>query len=108
MTWDYVKREVYLTIPGYVENMLHCFQHNPPPNMKHQSHTHVPQNYGARTQYVKPLDDSKPLNKEGKKFITQVTGTFLYYARAVDGPMLTALSAIASEQSLHTECTMNK
>ena len=34
--------------------------------------------------------------------------TFLYYGRAVDGTMLTALSAIASEQASPTVTTMRK
>jgi hypothetical protein len=38
----------------------------------------------------------------------QVTGTFVFYARAVDGTMLTALSALASEQANPTEHTMQK
>ena len=37
-----------------------------------------------------------------------MTGTFLYYARAVDATMLVALSAIALEQSAPTERTMKK
>ena len=38
----------------------------------------------------------------------QVTGVFFFYARAVDSTMLTALSAIASEQATPTENTMKK
>ena len=38
----------------------------------------------------------------------QVTGTFLFYARAIDSTMLPALSAIASEQNAPTENTMKK
>ena len=43
-----------------------------------------------------------------QQFIQQVTGTFLYYARAVDVTMLVALSAIASNQSAPTAKTMGK
>ena len=48
------------------------------------------------------------LGKEGKKYIQQVLGTFLYYARAVDPTMLVAFSAIASEQASPTKATMKK
>ena len=41
-------------------------------------------------------------------FIQEVTGTFLFYARAVDPTMLVALSSIASEQSAPTTETMEK
>ena len=38
----------------------------------------------------------------------QVTGVFLFYARAVDSTMLTALSAIVSEQATPIENTMKE
>ena len=38
----------------------------------------------------------------------QVTGTFLYYARAIDSTMVVALSALASEQASPTENNMKK
>jgi hypothetical protein len=53
-------------------------------------------------------DASQPLTKEGKKRIQQILGTFLFYARAVDGTMLTALSSIATAQANPTEATMKK
>ena len=43
-----------------------------------------------------------------KKYVQHVTGTFLYYARAVDSTMLVALSAIASSQSGPKAATMGK
>ncbi len=60
---------------------------------------------GATVQYAKEPDDSIPLDKLGKKFIQEVTGVFLYLARAVDSTMLTPLSALASEQAAPTEKT---
>ena len=48
------------------------------------------------------------LGKENKKYIQQVLGTFLYYARAVNLTMLVSLSAIASEQASPTTSTMEK
>ena len=48
------------------------------------------------------------MSKEDKVFVQQVTGTFVYDARAVDPTMLVALSAIASSQSSPTEETMEK
>jgi hypothetical protein len=38
----------------------------------------------------------------------QVTRTFLFYARAINGTMLTTLSALASKQANFTEHTMQK
>ncbi len=57
-------------------------------------------------QYAKEPDDSVPLDKLGKKIIQEVTGGFLFLARAVDSTMLTPLSALASKQAAPTEKTM--
>ena len=51
---------------------------------------------------------SPTLNDDDKIFIQQVTGTFLYYVRAVDSTMLVALRAIAAQQAQPTEQTMKK
>ena len=42
------------------------------------------------------------------RFIQEVAGTFLFYARVIDSTMLTALSALASKQANPTEATMQK
>ena len=73
-----------------------------------QPHEHVAPVYGATIHYAKNMDTSTKLGPEDTKFIQQVTGTFLYYARAVDATMLVALSAIASDQSGPTAKTMEK
>ena len=40
-----------------------------------------------------------PLDKEDTKYIQAVAGTLLYYGHAVDNTILTALSAVATEQA---------
>ena len=47
-------------------------------------------------------------SQKDKMSIKQVTGAFLFYTRALDGNMLTALSELASEQSSLIEKTMKK
>lgn len=108
MDWDYEKREVHLSMPGYREKALKRFQHERPAKPQNQPYPHIPPKYGAKVQYAEPEDTSPKLNKADKKFIQEVTGTFLYYARAIDSTMLTALSALASKQSDPTEATMKK
>jgi hypothetical protein len=74
-----------------------------------QPHPHMKKKYGAKEQFTKPLDHDTPtLDKAGKKFIQEVTGDFLFLAGAINGTMLTPLSALASEQSAPTEATMEK
>ncbi len=58
-------------------------------------------------QYAKAEDVTQLLSKEETKYIQQVLGTFLYYGRAVDSTMLTALSSIASNQAEPTKETMS-
>lgn len=108
LEWDYDQHEVHLSMPGYVKEALIRFNHPQPSKPQHQPHPHVPIVYGAKEQLAKQPDTAPPLNKEDSKFIQEVTGVFNYYARAIDGTMLPALSAIASEQSKPTETTMKK
>ena len=107
LDWDYENKEVHLSMPGYVAEALQRFQHPHPTRPQHQPHKHVVPTYGQKTQY-ETVDESAKLDKAGKTYIQQVTGTFLYYARAVDPTMLVALSAIASAQSNPTVETMEK
>ena len=93
-------------MPEYVTKALEHFQHPPPLVRQDQPHPHIAKLYGAKEQHANPIDDSPPLNKAGKKFIQEVTGVFLFLARAVDSTMLTPLSALASEQATPTEQTM--
>ena len=95
-------------MPGYVQKALKRFKHTKPSKPQNQPYPHVPIKYGAKVQYAEPTDSSPPLDKDDKKFIQEVTGTFLYYARAIDSTMLTALSALASEQASPTQKTMEK
>jgi hypothetical protein len=104
--WDYTGRKVHLSMPGYVAKALARFQHPPPTKPQHQPYPHVKPNYGAKTQYAKEADTSPPLDKDGKKFIQEVCGVFLFLARGVDGGLLPPLSALASQQANPTEETM--
>ena len=105
LEWDYANKKVHLSIPGYVTKALKQFNHEFPSRPQHQPYPHVPPDYGAKKQYAKPANTSPPLDKIGKKYVMQVTGTFLFYARAIDSTMLPALSAIASQQNAPTQNT---
>ena len=106
--WDYDSRKVHLSMPEYISSALKRFKHDRPDKVQHQPHAHTPPSYGAKVQYAKEESDEPELDNDKKKFIQQVLGTFLYYARAVDSTMLVALSAIASEQAHPTAATLQK
>ena len=95
-------------MPGYVNMSLIRFKNCTPKRRQDQLYQHVIPNYGAKIQYAVGPDGTALLDKDGKKFVQQVTGTFLYYARAVDITMLVALSALASKQASLTKKTMEK
>ena len=50
----------------------------------------------------------KELPKEMTRYVQSVTGTFLYYARALDYTMLTALNDIGTTQANPTEYTLEE
>ena len=84
------------------------FKHQTPKLRQDQPYQHVIPNYGAKIQYAVGPDGTAFLDKDNKTFVQQVTGTLLYYARAVDSTMMVALSALASEQASPTRKTMEK
>jgi len=75
---------------------------------QNQPHPSIKKTYGAKVQYANPPNEMPALDKAGKRFIQEVTGVFLFLARAVDGTMLTPLSALTSEQASPMELTMEK
>jgi hypothetical protein len=95
-------------MPECITNALKRFQHPPSPVRQDQPHPYIAKLYGAKEQHANPIDDSPPLNKAGKKFIQEVTGVFLFLARAVDLMMLMPLSALVSKQATPTKQTMEK
>ncbi len=95
-------------MPGYINKALLRFGHERPRRLQNSPHPHVVPTYGAKAQYVENETPSTPLDKVGQKYIQAVTGTLLYYSRAVDPTMLIALNAIATQQASPTRKTMER
>ena len=108
LDWDYKNRTVHISMLDYVTTALKRFHHTCPRKAQDQPHAHLKTIYGAKKQYAPNDDDSPLLSKADKKFVQEVTGTFLYYSRAVDLTMLMALGSIATQQANPTACTMQK
>ena len=106
--WDYAKRRVHLSMPGYISKALQRFGHEQPRRLQNSPYPHVPTIYGAKIQYSEQEEPSTPLDKEGTKYVQAVTGTLLYYSRAVDPTMLVALNAIATQQASPTLKTLDR
>jgi hypothetical protein len=74
-----------------------------PPSI-HTPSRYVTPVYGANTQYA-TMDETPPLTAQQCLTIQKVTGSVLYYARAVDPTVLIPLNDIATEQTKATEKT---
>jgi hypothetical protein len=104
LKWDYDKRTCDISMPGYVSNVLSKFQHDAPKHPQHTPSRYVTLVYGAKTQYA-TTDETPPLTAQQCLTIQKVTGSVLYYARAVDPTVLMPLNDIATEQTKATEKT---
>ena len=89
----------------YLEKAQRQFNNIIPTKRQQSPYPHVEPNYGAKQQFAK-YDKSKPVDNEKKKKNQKVTVKFLWYARGVDGTILTPLSAIAEKKSKPTVNTM--
>ena len=107
LDWDYDKHQVHLSIPEYCKDALVRFAHKFK-KINNQPHKHAIPFYGRTIQHAKEEDTTPKLDKNKLNFVQQVTGTFLYYARAVDPTMMVALNSIASDQAASTEATLEK
>ena len=108
LDWDYEKRQVHVSMPGYVEKALKQFGHKWSGTKQYAPFPSTPIKYGAKKQYATEESTAPELDKHGKKFIQQVCGKFLYLGRAVDSTLLCPISAIASQSSKPTEDTMKQ
>ena len=88
-----------------MSNALLRFNHPQPKKKQNSPYPHVAPQYGAKIQYTPDVNDSPPLNKEETKYIQAVTGTLLYYGRAVDNTILLTLSAIVTKHAKPMEKT---
>ncbi|KAL7485624.1 hypothetical protein ACHAW6_011216 [Cyclotella cf. meneghiniana] len=106
LQWDYRNRLVHLSMPGYCEKAGQRFQHSKPNKPQHQPYPSAPCTYGNKPQMCASTDASPALGKQQKTFVQEVIGVFLYYARAVNCTMLTALGSLATQQASPTETTL--
>jgi hypothetical protein len=104
LKWDYGKRTWDISMHGYVSNVLNKFQHDAPKHSQHTPSRYVTPVYGAKTQYA-TKDETPPLTAQQCLIIQKVTGSVLYFARAVDPTVLMPLNDIATEQTKATEKT---
>ena len=95
-------------MPNYVKKKLTEYDYKPTNRHQHCPYEPNPIIYGRNSDSIVHEIDSPLLDTRKKKYVQQVLGSFLYYARAIDMTILHALSAIASEQANPTERTLKR
>ena len=105
--WNYNKQFVDVSLPNYVTKSLQRLQHLPPKSPQYSPQYHHPVNYSSKgtIQYAMQADTSPLLSPSETKWIQSVVGSFLYYARAIDCTILTALNHIGTTQAQPTQAT---
>ena len=88
----------------YVKNTLRKLKYKPSKKTQYSFHAYSPVDYEKHdtTQYATAPDKSPTLTTKEIKYIQSVVGTFLYYARALDGTIISALDDISSQQAIST------
>jgi hypothetical protein len=98
LKWDYNKHTCNISMPGYVSNVLSKFQHDSPKHPQHTPSRYVTPVYCAKTQYA-TRDETPSLTAQQCLTIQKVTGSAVYYAKAVDPTVLMPLNDTATEQT---------
>jgi hypothetical protein len=104
LKWDYDKRTCDISMPGYVNNVLNKFQHDNLKTPQHKPSKNVTPVYGAKMQYA-TQDETPLLSDKQCTTIQKITGSVLYYSRAVDPTVLMPLDDIATEKTTSTKKT---
>ena len=104
LDWHYDAGYVDLSMPPFVPKALKKFGHEKPKVPQHAPHRWTRPDYGSKVQYA-ANDDSAPLDKPGTTRVQGVSGTFLWYGRALDSTILPALNEISNNQASPTVLT---
>ena len=92
-------------MPEYVIKTLIRLEHPFPSKPKHAPHRWIPKVFGQKVHLAPDPDTTDPLPSHEIKTIQRIVGSFLYYARAVDNTLHTALNDIATSQASPTRKT---
>ena len=91
----------------YLKKALAQFGVEKPLKLQNSPYPYIPPKYGAKQQFAEQ-ETAPAATKEDQTHVQKVTGKFNYYARGVDGTMLTPLSALAAQQANPTTETMKR
>ena len=99
LEWNYKKRECLLSIPEYCIKALYRFKHPLPFKPQHSPYPFQPPQYGQPTQYAKKPPDPKlcQLDPLQLQKLQELTGTFRWYADAIDATMIMPVSSMSTD-----------
>ena len=106
LEWEYQKQQVDLSIPGYIKEMLHKYQHKRGNKQQLAPHKWNRPLYGKGQQMTEEPDITEMLAPDDIKKIQGIVGTLLLPARVIDSTILISLGAIAQAQMTATRNTM--
>jgi hypothetical protein len=106
LKWNYVRKHVDLSMPGYIKDGIHKFQHPLPKRPQYVPHNWTISAYGQRIQYAPLPEAAPPATAQEITRAHAIVGTFLYNARAVDPTLLVLLSVLDSHLSTATTKTI--
>jgi len=103
--YDRTARTISLSYPSYIPDLLTRLNI---PNLRtcKSPCVYVPPDIGSTKPQVAHTDTSPPASKEDLKTLQIIIGSILYYARAVDATMLTAVCLLSSQQPAPAAATM--
>ena len=104
---DRQNHTIELSMPGYVPKAITRFGRAKQSGAKSPL-MYVPFKFGKEQQMTPdlPPEAHEIVDDKTKTYVQEVTGVFLFYSRAVDPTMLTAVNKISSEQSKPTGATL--
>ena len=109
ISWNYKLGYFDTSMPKYIPKTLTRLKHKPQKSPQYSPHPYTPIVYSKKgTQQMAHDPQHKLLPKDKIRHIQSIAGSFLYYARAQDFTMLTALNDIGTSQAKPTEYTMQE
>jgi hypothetical protein len=103
--YDRTARTLSLSYPSYIPDLLQRLRPNGIPSQKSPC-IYTPPVFGSRDPQVTHVDDSPPASPAEAAEIRVIVGSLLYYARAVDATLLTAVCLLSSHQAQPTKQTV--
>ena len=105
LSQDYIRRSCDVSMPSYIPEALHKFQHLAPAQSKDAPHSCKLPVLGSRFQYAKTDDPSPHRSPKSVNLVQQIIVTLFYYPIAVETTILVVLVSLAAHQSQGTKNT---